>query len=130
VFAARSTTRDHLVSSWQTGGTQAHHPLAPRPLANRFATTVGGLPTRSSQVAAFTSCVTLTASVWRDGRLGEIPIRDVVSGDVIDVRAGGLVPADATLLSTVTLSVDQAALTGESLPVEKRVGAGGKGSAN
>jgi Mg2+-importing ATPase len=73
------------------------------------------------------SLVTLTASVWRDAQLREIPMRDVVPGDVISVRAGDLVPADAVLVSTVTLSVDQAALTGESLPVEKYVGDGPEG---
>ena len=68
------------------------------------------------------SLVTLTASVWRDAQLTEIPMRDVVPGDVLELRAGDLVPADATLTTAVTLSVDQAALTGESLPVEKHVG--------
>jgi Mg2+-importing ATPase len=71
------------------------------------------------------SLVTLTASVWRDAKLTEIPMREVVPGDVVDVRAGDMVPADALLISAVTLSVDQAALTGESLPVEKRMGDGG-----
>ena len=73
------------------------------------------------------SLVTLTANVWRDAELHEIPMRDVVPGDVVSLRAGDLVPADARLVSTVTLSVDQAALTGESLPVEKRVGDGPEG---
>ena len=59
------------------------------------------------------SLVTLTASVWRDGQLTEIPMRDVVPGDVLEVRAGDLLAADAILLSAVTLSVDQAALTGD-----------------
>jgi P-type Mg2+ transporter len=73
------------------------------------------------------SLVTLTANVWRDGHLTHIPVRGVVPGDVLEVRAGDLLPADATLLSSLTLSVDQAALTGESLPVEKRVGDGPRG---
>jgi P-type Mg2+ transporter len=73
------------------------------------------------------SLVTLTASVWRDAQLTDIPMRDVVPGDVLELRAGDLVPADATLTTAVTLSVDQAALTGESLPVEKHVGAGPDG---
>jgi P-type Mg2+ transporter len=73
------------------------------------------------------SLVTLTASVWRDAQLTDIPMRDVVPGDVLELRAGDLVPADATLTTAVTLSVDQAALTGESLPVEKRVGDGPDG---
>jgi P-type E1-E2 ATPase len=47
-----------------------------------------------------------------------------VPGDLVQLRAGDLMPADATLLSAVTMSVDQAALTGESLPVHKDVGGG------
>jgi P-type Mg2+ transporter len=73
------------------------------------------------------SLVTLTAGVVRDGQLTEVPMRDVVPGDLLELRAGDLLPADATLLSAVTLSVDQAALTGESLPVEKHVGDGPDG---
>ena len=83
---------------------------------------------RSEKAASsLQSLVTLTASVWRDGQLAEIPVRDVVPGDLLQLRAGDLVPADATLLSAVTLSVDQAALTGESLPVQKLVGDGADG---
>jgi P-type Mg2+ transporter len=66
--------------------------------------------------------VVATARIWRDGRIIEIPVRDVVPGDVLELRAGALVCADATLLTTGTLTVDQAALTGESLPVERRGG--------
>jgi P-type Mg2+ transporter len=73
------------------------------------------------------SLVTLTAGVVRDGQLTEVPMREVVPGDLLQLRAGDLLPADATLLSAVTLSVDQAALTGESLPVEKHVGDGPDG---
>lgn len=59
------------------------------------------------------------ASVLRDGRWQELPRREVVPGDVIRLTAGDLVPADARLLQTVDLHVQQAALTGESLPVAK-----------
>ncbi|MDQ6673655.1 MAG: HAD-IC family P-type ATPase [Chloroflexota bacterium] len=77
---------------------------------------------RSEQAATrLQSLVTLTASVVRDGRSVEVPVREVVPGDILQLQAGALLPADATLLSAVTLSLDQAALTGESLPVEKRV---------
>ena len=55
-------------------------------------------------------------------------MREVVPGDLLELRAGDLLPADATLLTAVTLSVDEAALTGESLPVEKHVGDGPDGS--
>jgi len=60
-----------------------------------------------------------TASVLRDGNWVEIPRREVVPGDVIRLAAGDLVPADADLVQARDLHVQQAALTGESLPVEK-----------
>src|SRR5262245_54148400 len=60
-----------------------------------------------------------TANVLREGKWIEIPRREIVPGDVIKLAAGDLVPADAELLQTRDLHVQQAALTGESLPVEK-----------
>src|SRR5689334_916648 len=60
-----------------------------------------------------------TANVRRDSNWIEIPRREIVPGDVIKLAAGDLVPADAELLQTRDLHVQQAALTGESLPVEK-----------
>jgi Mg2+-importing ATPase len=51
--------------------------------------------------------------------LQEVPIHDLVPGDVIQLSAGDLIPADVRLLSAKDLFVSQAALTGESLPVEK-----------
>lgn len=60
-----------------------------------------------------------TAKVLRDGKWIEIPRREVVPGDVIKLTAGDLVPADADLFQARDLHVQQAALTGESLPVEK-----------
>ena len=72
------------------------------------------------------SLVTPRASVWRDGHPVEIPTREIVPGDVLDIRAGDLLSADATLTTGTSLNVDEAALTGESLPVEKRADAGTK----
>ena len=60
-----------------------------------------------------------TATVLRDGKWVEIPRREVVPGDAIKLAAGDLVPADADLIQARDLHVQQAALTGESLPVEK-----------
>jgi len=60
-----------------------------------------------------------TASVLRDAKWIETPRREVVPGDVIRLAAGDLVPADAALVQARDLHVQQAALTGESLPVEK-----------
>lgn len=60
-----------------------------------------------------------TSTVLRDGRWMEIARRELVPGDVIRLAAGDLVPADARLIESRDLHVQQAALTGESLPVEK-----------
>lgn len=66
--------------------------------------------------------VTPTATVLRDRTWKEIKRREVVPGDIIRVSAGDLVPADARLVESSHLYVQQAALTGESLPVEKNAG--------
>jgi Mg2+-importing ATPase len=60
-----------------------------------------------------------TATVLRDGKWVEIPRREVVPDDVIKLGAADLVPADANLAQARDLHVQQAALTGESLPIEK-----------
>jgi Mg2+-importing ATPase len=60
-----------------------------------------------------------TASVLRDGNWIEIARREIVPGDMIRLIAGDLVPADARLVQARDLHINQAALTGESLPVEK-----------
>ena len=59
------------------------------------------------------------ARVLRDGYECVVPARDVVPGDVVLLRAGDRVPADARVISAVNLAVDEAALTGESAAVEK-----------
>ena len=61
----------------------------------------------------------VTATVVRDGTAREIPLRDLVPGDVIKLAAGDMIPGDVRLLSTKDLFVSQGSLTGESLPVEK-----------
>ena len=60
-----------------------------------------------------------TAAVIRDGKETKIPASEVVRGDIIEVRAGNLVPADARLISSHSLSAQESALTGESMPCEK-----------
>src|SRR5579871_149311 len=60
-----------------------------------------------------------TATVMRDSDWRELPRREIVPGDLIRLSAGDLVPADARLLEAHDLHIQQAALTGESLPVEK-----------
>ena len=64
------------------------------------------------------------ATVKRDGKWIELPRRQIVPGDLVRLCAGDLVPADARLLRSQDLHVQQAALTGESMPVEKYVGEG------
>lgn len=60
-----------------------------------------------------------TATVIRDGQEVKIPARDLVPGDVVSIHTGDRIPADGRLLESVNLQVEEAALTGESVPVEK-----------
>ena len=62
-----------------------------------------------------------TATVLRGGKQLEIPVEEVVVGDTVIVRSGGSIPVDGTVTEG-RASVDQSALTGESVPVEKTVG--------
>ncbi len=64
----------------------------------------------------------LKARALRDGKWGEVDAAELVPGDVIRLRLGDIIPADAKLVEGDYLSVDQSALTGESLPVEKKAG--------
>ena len=66
--------------------------------------------------------VATTAAVMRDGREQELPVSELVPGDILRLNAGDLVPADARLLEVKDLHVRESALTGESLPVEKAAG--------
>ena len=79
---------------------------------------------RSQQAAErLRSSVIPTATVLRDGAWLETPVRNVVPGDVFRLSAGDLVPADARLLESRDLSVQQSMLTGESLPTDKMASA-------
>src|SRR5512138_3871002 len=64
-----------------------------------------------------------TATVLRDGMELEVPAKELVPGDVIILHTGDRVPADARLLDAINLQVEEAALTGESVPVEKHTSA-------
>jgi len=64
-----------------------------------------------------------TATALRDGEELRLPARDLVPGDVILLRAGDKIPADVRLVEAVNLQIEEAALTGESVPVEKHVAA-------
>ena len=76
-----------------------------------------------SAVARLRSRLALQAQVRRDGHVLRVPASEVVAGDVVLLAAGALVPADGVLLQARDFLVSEAALTGESLPVEKRPGA-------
>jgi len=76
----------------------------------------------ANALAALKNQLALKARVLRDGRWREIEARELVPGDVVRIRLGDIIPADATLFDGEYLSVDQSALTGESLPVNKESG--------
>ena len=83
--------------------------------------TLNFIQTRRSQHIAdrLRKEVAPTATAFRDGRWVEVPRRDLVPGDIVRLCAGDLVPADVRLIQARDLHVQQAALTGESVPVEK-----------
>jgi len=58
-------------------------------------------------------------TVYRNGKPKEIPIREVVPGDIVELHAGDIIPADLRIISAKDLFVNQATLTGESMPIEK-----------
>lgn len=62
------------------------------------------------------------AKVRRNGEWGEIDAADLVPGDIISFKIGDIVPADCRLYDAINVSIDQAGLTGESLPQGKKVG--------
>lgn len=70
-------------------------------------------------LAALKKLAAPEAHVLRDGRRLTIPARDLVPGDIVFLEAGNFVPADVRLLEAVNLRVEEASLTGESLPVQK-----------
>ncbi len=74
-------------------------------------------------IEALSGMVPRNAAVLRDGRINTVPAVDLVPGDVVQLAAGDSVPADMRLLSLKNLNVEEAALTGESVPVEKGVAA-------
>ena len=75
-----------------------------------------------SAIDALKAKLAITARVRRDGAWVTSPARELVPGDVIRLRLGDIVPADARLLEGDPVEVDQSALTGESLPATRRPG--------
>ena len=76
----------------------------------------------ANALAALKGALALKARVRRGGVPQEIASADLVPGDIIRIRLGDIVPADCKLIEGEYISIDQAALTGESLPVNKKVG--------
>ncbi len=73
-------------------------------------------------IKALKEKLAVQANVRRDGKWSTISAREVVPGDIVRLRIGNIIPADAKLLEGDPVQVDQSALTGESLPVEHRSG--------
>lgn len=86
-----------------------------------LASTVAFVQNQRSNNAAesLSKMISTKADVWRDGALVEIPIDQIVPGDIVRLSAGDMLPADVRFLSSKDTFVAQAALTGESNPVEK-----------
>ena len=69
--------------------------------------------------AKLKAMISVTATVVRDGTAREVPLEELVPGDVVKLSAGDMIPADVRVLTCKDLFVIQASLTGESMPVEK-----------
>ncbi|HEY5121720.1 MAG TPA: magnesium-translocating P-type ATPase [Acidimicrobiales bacterium] len=74
-------------------------------------------------MSSLRSKISQNATVHRDGAVAQVPVTELVPGDVISLNLGALVPADLRLLSVDQFECDEGILTGESLPVEKSDGA-------
>jgi len=73
----------------------------------------------SKEAERLSEMVRTTATVYRNGQSREIKIREVVPGDIVDLFAGDMIPADLRIISAKDLFINQASLTGESFPAEK-----------
>lgn len=76
----------------------------------------------SSALAALKASMAPEAEILRDGEYKTLPASTVVPGDIVRIKLGQIVPADVRFIGGKSISIDQAALTGESLPVNKTVG--------
>jgi Ca2+-transporting ATPase len=74
-----------------------------------------------ASATALQKMMVVKAKVRRNGELTEVPMDQLVPGDIVNIEAGDLVPADARILTAATLEIDESALTGESVPAPKQV---------
>ncbi len=72
-------------------------------------------------IEALQEIAAATSKVIRDGKLTDIKSEDLVIGDVVVLEAGDSVPADCRIISSASMKIEEAALTGESVPVNKQV---------
>ena len=73
-----------------------------------------------NEIEALKKHLAMHSNVLRDGKWSEVPAKTLVTGDIVMIKLGNVVPADMKLVDGDYLSIDQSALTGESLPVEKK----------
>jgi P-type Ca2+ transporter type 2C len=76
-----------------------------------------------ASVAALQKMMIVQAKVRRAGEVRQIPMGELVPGDIVNIEAGDLVPADGRIIRAATLEIDESALTGESAPVPKSIDA-------
>jgi len=76
-----------------------------------------------ASASALEKMMVVKAKVRRGSELVELPMDQLVPGDIVNIEAGDLVPADARILTAATLEIDESALTGESVPSPKQVDA-------
>lgn len=82
------------------------------------ALTESGIEWRAGRaVAALSALAEPKALAWRDGTLSELPVESLVPGDLLELRAGSRIPADAQLITSQDLAVDESLVTGEAEPV-------------
>ena len=73
----------------------------------------------SKEAEKLSEMVRVTATVWRNNKPREIKIKEIVPGDIVDLFAGDMIPADLRIVSCKDLFINQSSLTGESFPIEK-----------
>ena len=73
----------------------------------------------SNAMEKLLSIVQIRSAVLRDGNAKEIPVEEIVPGDIVVLKAGDIVPGDGQIQESKDLFVDEAMLTGETFPVEK-----------